>query len=681
MHPLLDSLTQVLAPQVLGVLVVGVGIGFVVGLLPGLGGAVTLALMLPFTFGMDPIAAFAFLLGMLVVTSTTGDITATLFGIPGEATSAASVFDGRPMTRRGEGGRALGAVLSSSLLGTMFGAFVLALSIPVIRPVVLAFGPPEFFALTILGIAFVVSLGGAVVYKGFAMAALGLLLAAVGLDPHSGMPRFTFDQLYLWDGISLIPLVVGLFGGAEVIELMLRRGGGLATTDGETPLSGLGQGVADTLQHWFLTVRASAIGVGIGVIPGLGGAVSQFIAYAHAQQTSKHPERFGHGSIEGVVAAGAVNNAKEGGALVPTLAFGIPGSGVMAILLSAFLITGLVPGPEMLTTHVDVTYAMVWIMVLANLMAVGVAFAIAGQLAKLAFVRGTFLVPFLLLMLTLGAYTTHNSLADVVAMLAFAAVGIVAVRYDWPRVPFLLAFVLGPTAERYLFLSQQLYGWGWLAHPLVAAILFVAVGGVLVPAIRRRRSARTRTAVGAGSPARPATGAGTGERPHTGSDRAADTIIALALAAVFAGALVATGALPFRSALFPLVAAGAGLAFLVPGAVRVALAGGAGTPAGGAPAPAAAGVPPGAGTARAEQPLHEASRRAWLVALGWVAGFFLALWAVGLLGATAAFALGYLRLVSRERWAVAVVYAAAAVVFVQGVFGLLLRIDLPSGLL
>src|ERR687894_642952 len=220
----LHGLLQVLQPAPLALMLLGVAIGFVVGILPGLGGAVTLALMLPFTYDMQPVEAFAFLLGMWVVTATTGDITSVLFGVPGEATSAATVLDGHPMTKRGEGGRALGAVLLSSALGAVFGALVLALSVPIIRPVVLA--------------------------------CLGLLVALVGLDPQEGVPRYTFDLLYLWDGIGIVPLVVGLFGGAEVLQIMLSRRSIARTDAADTSLSGVGQGVRDVLRHWAVVIRS-----------------------------------------------------------------------------------------------------------------------------------------------------------------------------------------------------------------------------------------------------------------------------------------------------------------------------------------------------------------------------------------------------------------------------------------
>lgn len=490
-----SALSQVLEPDTLTLMLLGVAIGFVVGVLPGLGGAVTLALMLPFTYDMEPVQAFAFLLGMWVVTATTGDITSVLFGIPGEATSAAVVLDGYPLTRRGEAGRALGAVLFSSVLGAWIGAFALAAVIPVIRPVVLALGPPEFFVLTLVGLTFVASLSGRNVLKGLVMAFFGLFIATVGIDPQAGIPRYVFGQLYLWDGIDIVPLVVGLFGGAEVLQIMLSKesiAGDQA--DRAKSLGGVGEGIRDTLRHWTLVLRSSLIGVGIGVVPGMGGSVAQFIAYGQAQQTSKHPERFGKGSIEGVIAAGAVNNAKDSGSLIPTIAFGIPGSVGTAVLLSAFLITGLNPGEEMLTTRLDVTFSMVWVTVLANLVAVVASFALLKPLTRLTFISGPLLVPFLLIVLALGAYTANNTFADILVMFAAAALGVACIRWDWPRVPFLLAVVLGGIAERYLFLSYSLFGWDWLTRPVVLGLWVVLLVVALRPVVRSLRARRNEEA-------------------------------------------------------------------------------------------------------------------------------------------------------------------------------------------
>ena len=486
------GLTQVLQPETFLIMLVGVAIGFVVGILPGLGGPVTLALMLPFTFEMDPVQAFAFLLGMSVVTATTGDLTSVLFGIPGEATSAAAALDGYPLTRRGEAGRALGAVLFSSGIGSLMGAFMLALAVPLIRPIVLSLGPPEFFVLTLLGLTFVVSLSGGKILRGLIMAAFGLFIALVGIDSQEGVPRYTFDQLYLWDGVPLIPIVIGLFGGAELLQLMLSKQS-IAGSTGDVPkrITGVTQGIRDTLHHWRVVLQSSGIGVIIGLVPGLGGSVAQFIAYGYAKQTSKHPEQFGKGSMEGLVASGANNNAKDASSLIPTIAFGIPGGANTAVLLSAFLIVGLNPGPEMLTTNIGVTFSMVWVIVLANLIAIMVAFVALRPLARLTFISGPLLVPVLILLLGLGAYTTSNSFGDILVMLGAAVLGVICIRWDWPRVPFLLAVVLGAIAERYLFLSVSLHGWDWLSRPVVIG-LFILMGLVLTTPLARRRVAGTR---------------------------------------------------------------------------------------------------------------------------------------------------------------------------------------------
>jgi TctA family transporter len=489
-----SSLVGLFEPVTLLTMLIGIAIGFAVGILPGLGGSVSLALMLPFTFYMEPVQAFAFLLGMLAASATTGDITSVLLGVPGEATSAATVLDGYPMTKKGQAGRALAGALVGSALAGVLGAFLLAAAVPIMRPLVLALGPPEFFMLTILGLSFVIALSGRSIVKGLIMAAAGFMISMVGLDAQAGVPRFAFDQLYLWDGINLVALVVGLFGGAELLQLMLSKASIATKTDTSDPYAGMGRGVRETFMYWKVVLRSSLIGVGVGVIPGLGGSVSQFIAYGSARQASKHPEEFGKGSMEGVIAAGANNNAKDSGSLIPTIAFGIPGSVSMAVLLGAFIIAGLQPGPEMLTTNLDVTFSLVWITVISNVIAVIVAFLLIKQLVKLSFLRGTWLVPFLLILLSIGAFTANNNPADIVVMLAAAAFGVICIHWDWPRVPFLLAVVLGGIAERYLFLSYSLDGWTWLNDPIVlglmAVILLVTVGPVLRSALKRRATAR-----------------------------------------------------------------------------------------------------------------------------------------------------------------------------------------------
>ncbi|MBI3077614.1 MAG: tripartite tricarboxylate transporter permease [Deltaproteobacteria bacterium] len=484
-----------------GLMLVGIAIGFVVGILPGLGGPTTVALMLPFIFKMQPVEAFAFLLGMAAVVSTTGDITSILFGVPGEATTAATIVDGHPMAKKGEAGRALGAALMSSLVGAILGALALALAIPVVQPLVLSVGSPEMFMLALLGITFVASLSGEAILKGLIAGGIGLFFAMVGMDPQSGIERYAFGQLVLWDGIGLVPATIGLFAIPEVIELAV-RGGSIAQTQ-VGRLGGVLEGVKDTFRHWWLVLRCSGIGTYIGIIPGMGGAVAQWVAYAHAVQSSPNPERFGKGAVEGVLGPGAANNSKEGGSLIPTIAFGVPGSLTMAILLGAFIIQGLVPGPSMLIPernggHLTLTFSFVWIIVVSNLITVAVCFLFLNQLAKITHVRGSLLIPPILLLIYLGAFAEKNAFEDLILVMLFGALGWVMERLNWPRPPLLLGLVLGPLAENYLFLSVDLYGAAWLARPGVLFLWAAILGGTFYPMWQKWRERRRGVPSGAG---------------------------------------------------------------------------------------------------------------------------------------------------------------------------------------
>src|SRR5256714_7246120 len=407
----------------------GIFVGFWVGLLPGLGGATTLALMLPFIYNMQPVEAFAFLLGMHSVVATTGDITSILFGVPGEATTAAIILDGHAMAKKGEAGRALGRALASSLVGALIGAAALALAIPIVRPLVLTFGSPELLMLAIVGLAFIASLsaqGARGMVRGFLAGGLGLFLAMIGQDPQAGVARYTLDTLYLWQGLDLVPVLVGLFAIPEIIDLVV-RGTSIA---GDAPVGrvsrGALEGVKDVFRHFWLTIRCSLIGTFIGITPGLGGAVAQWMAYGHATQSARTPEErkgFGQGDVRGVIGPGAACNSKEGGALIPTIAFGVPGSTSMAILLGGFFLLGLVPGPDMLTKHLALTFSMVWTIVIANIVTVLICFLFLNRLAGLTNVRGRLLVPVILGLGFIGSSTPKRSYPDIVVPIEFGAVG------------------------------------------------------------------------------------------------------------------------------------------------------------------------------------------------------------------------------------------------------------------
>jgi putative tricarboxylic transport membrane protein len=488
-----EGLLLVLQWKALAFMLLGVFLGFWVGLLPGLGGATTLALMLPFIFTMQPVEAFAFLLGMHAVVATTGDITSVLFGVPGEGTSAATILDGHAMAKNGEAGRALGAALASSLVGAIVGAFALALAIPIVRPLVLTFGSPELFMLAVVGLAFIASLSGdgaRGMLRGFLAGTLGMFFATVGPDPQSGVSRYTFDNLYLWSGLDLVPVLVGIFALPEIIDLVVRG----TSISGNLPAGKLNrgamEGVKDTFRHFWLTIRCSLIGTFIGVLPGLGGSVAQWMAYGHATQSAKTAEErrgFGQGDVRGVLGPGAANNSKEGGALIPTIAFGVPGSTGMAILLGAFFLLGLVPGPDMLSKHLNVTFSMVWTIVLANIVAVGASFLVLNRLAALTSVRGHLLVPVILVLVFIGSYTSNNHYGDIVVTLVFGGIGWLMVRGGWPRAPFVLGLVLGKIAESYLYISVARYEWSWLTRPVVLVLLALAVIVIVYPLFQSRR--------------------------------------------------------------------------------------------------------------------------------------------------------------------------------------------------
>src|ERR671919_246117 len=470
---------QVLNPSTFSLMLIGIAVGFWVGILPGLGGPTTLALMLPFIFKMSPVEAFAFLLGMSAVTATTGDITSVLFGVPGEPTTASTIVDGHPMAKKGEAGRALGAVLMSSLVGAIFGAFCLAVSIPVVRPLVLTFGSPEFFMIGLLGVTFVVSLSGGNLLKGLIAGGIGFCLAMIGLDPISGIQRYTFGQLFLWDGIGLVPVTVGLFAIPEVIDLAVQ--GGAISKEKVGKLGGVLEGVKDTFRHWWLVVRCSALGAYVGIMPGMGGGVGQWIAYAHAVQSSPNKERFGKGAVEGVLGPGAANNSTRGGDLITTVAFGIPSSVSTAILFGAFLIQGIVPGPDMVdpAKHLTLTFSFVWIIIVSNIITVAACFLFLNPLAKITNIRGSLLIPFLLVLIYLGGFTVKNSFGDMIVMLIFGALGWLMVQFDWQRPPLLVGLVLGTITERNFWISTRAYGFDWLTQPGVLIIAVLIVGAIV----------------------------------------------------------------------------------------------------------------------------------------------------------------------------------------------------------
>jgi TctA family transporter len=476
-------------PTRLMYLAAGCIMGLVLGIVPGIGGLAGTAMLLPFTFNMDPYAAFALLLGLGSTTATGDPIPAVLFGVPGGAASAATVLDGFPMAKKGEAGRALSACYMSSMMGGIFGACLLAVSIPILRPVMLFLGSPELLAFAVLGISMVALLSGNAPLRGLAAGCLGIMIAMIGTDPQSGTLRWTFNSLYLWDGLPLTPLLLGIFALPELCDLLITRQAIAAGFEKADIYKGQWQGVKDCMQHWWLIVRCSWIGGGIGSIPGISASVVDWLAYGHALKTEKGAAlTFGKGDVRGVIASESSNNAKEGGALVPTIAFGVPGSATMAILLGAFLIHGLVPGPDMLHKNLDITYSMVWSVALANILGAGMAYAFSPQFARLATLRFSLILPAVMGIIYIGAFEATRQWGDLFALLFFGLVGWCMKQFKWPRPPLILGAVLGDTIERYMFISVERYGISWFARPVVAILFIMAIIGLLRPLVQDIKS-------------------------------------------------------------------------------------------------------------------------------------------------------------------------------------------------
>jgi TctA family transporter len=471
---LAEGLGLILQWQVLTYFALGCLIGILLGAVPGMGGAIGLVLLLPFTFAMEPVSAFALLLASWASTSTSGAITSVLLGVPSTAASQATVLDGYPMAKRGEAARALGASFTASAIGGVCGAAALGISLPLILPVILAFESPEQFMLGMLGLAMVGSLSGQSITKGVVAALFGLLLATIGLPESQAVPRFTFGTLYLLDELPLIPVLLGLFALPELMELAIKNVSIARTGQGGDTRSGLLKGVRDAFKHWALVVRCSVVGAYIGMLPGLGASIVGWATYAHAKQSVKDDSKFGQGDVRGLLAPEAANNALRGGALIPTLTLGIPGSVGTAILMGALIMHGLRPGPAMLSDDLPMTFSFVWMIAIASVVATLVLLKTVRQVAKVASLPGQLVVPGVLVFVFMGAWLGGTSIGAWITCFIFGFIGFFMKRGGWPRPPVILALVLGPILERSFQISMRIHeGPGWLGRPIVIVLLLI----------------------------------------------------------------------------------------------------------------------------------------------------------------------------------------------------------------
>lgn len=469
-----EALSIVLDPGRLPFMFLGISVGLLIGLLPGLSGTVGMAILLPFVYGMDPYTGMALLIGMAAVLHIGDTFPAVLLGVPGSSGSQATIMDGYPLAKQGGAGRALGAAFFSSMIGGVIGGIVLFISIPLARPLVLAFGSPELFMLSILGLSMVGILSGNTPLRGILVGMIGLMLGAVGAAPAVAEYRYTFEWIYLFNGLPLAVVALGLFAFPEMIELLAKKE---SISKTEKLHGGWMQGIKDSIKNKWLVLRSASIGSLIGFVPGLGGSVVDWITYGITKQTTKDNQNFGKGDIRGVIGPESANNAKEGGSLIPTLLFSIPGSGTTAILLGGLSLLGLQAGPRMVEEDISVTLSIVWTLVFASIFGAVLCILLSKYIAKISLIPATKLVPFLLVILMVASYQSSRQFGDILLFIGIGFLGLIMKRLDWPRAPLLIGFVLSEATERYLWISMDRFGFSWLLHPGVVVL------GIIIAAI------------------------------------------------------------------------------------------------------------------------------------------------------------------------------------------------------
>jgi TctA family transporter len=484
----IKGFVNILQLKVFFAMLMGVSIGTFTAVAPqGLGMPLVYAIALPVVIKWEPVTGIAFLIGASAVSAICAAYLPILFGIPGGSGSQATVLDGYPMGKKGEGRRALGASFMAGGMGALIGTFTLIAAIPAAKPLIYLMGSPELFVIMLWGLSMVAVLAGSRPLKGLIATALGLLLATVGQQAQSGVMRFVYDQPYLLDGMSVSIMALALFGVPSALDLALTK---LGVEQQPVPLKGsLFDGVKDALREWWLVLRCSFVGVWVGIVPGLGSQVVDWLAYGHAAQTCKGGRQtFGTGDVRGVIAPESANDAKDGGDLVTTLLLGFPQGVVTALFIVALLAWGFVPGPEMIKKNPEVIYSIVWLQGISGIVGTLVGFCLASQLAKLAEVRYTFMVPIMFMFILMGAFSVNRDPLDLVVVVAFGILGYFMRRTGYPRPAMILGLVLGDLMEKYLYRSVASYGFSWLGRPAVI-ILFIIAGGSLYLTLRGKMNA------------------------------------------------------------------------------------------------------------------------------------------------------------------------------------------------
>ena len=463
-----------------------------VALLPGISGVTLMAVALPFTLSWEPLEVVLLFGGLVGGATYMGSVTAILFNVPGTGPSAATLLDGYPLARQGQARTALGCAAMSSALGSTFGIVVLVALVPVLAAAVLVFGPPELLMLLLWGLATIACLTRGRMVRGLAAAGIGLLLSFVGQDARTGELRFTLGTVYLWDGIGLVPAMLGLFSIAEMLDLSVSGRRTIAGGTGREALRGsVLEGALSVFRHLGLFMRCALIGTLVGIVPGVGGTVASFLAYGHAVQSSRSRDRFGHGDIRGVIAPEAAHDAKDGGALVPVLAFGIPGSDATAVLMAALALHGLAPGRELMTDGLPLVFALIWSLFLSNWVTSLVGLLVVAPLARLTAVRLDVLVPVVLALAVVGAFADQQRPGDIVLAVLFGVAGYYMKKHGWPRMPLVVALLLGAGIERNLHITARLIELGrldLLTRPIAGLLVVLTLLTLMLPWLRASRA-------------------------------------------------------------------------------------------------------------------------------------------------------------------------------------------------
>ncbi|MCO4251198.1 tripartite tricarboxylate transporter permease [Pseudarthrobacter raffinosi] len=485
LDPMINGFGVVLQPVNLLYCFIGVAIGMLIGVLPGLGPTATIAILLPLSYGMEPVTAIIMLAGIYYGAQYGGTITSVLLRLPGEASSVVTVFDGYALAKQGRAGTALGIAAIGSFIGGTLAIFGLALFAPIVARYALDFGPPEYAAMTVLGVLLVATVGNGHKLKSVIAATVGLLLATVGRDIFTGAPRFTFGNLALMEGIGFIAIAMGVFGLGEIIYNIEQRHQRVSVP---AKVANVWPSGKDLKQASGAMGRGSVLGFALGVLPGGGATLSSMVSYSIEKRRAKNPERFGRGAIEGVAGPETANNAAATSSFIPLLTLGIPANATMAIMLGALLIQGITPGPQLVSEHPDLFWGVINSMFIGNILLLIMSIPLVGIFVKILRVREGILAPITALITLLGVYTISNSIFDMVLVIVFGVLGYLMKKFGFDAGPLVLAFVLGGLLESSVRQSMRIFdgdATGFLTRPISATLIVMFFIVALLPAIQK----------------------------------------------------------------------------------------------------------------------------------------------------------------------------------------------------